>query len=275
MTLANFPSTPLPIRAEAFIDSTWTDITSYVRLDAGIILSGRGKANEQGRASPCTATFTLNDHSYVFNNRLPSSPYYGKLLPNLPIRFSVTEDRSFAIYDELDGCYVKTADKAVLDITSEIDIRIEFELSQSLDGIDGHILAAKRVAGGQSSWMLNIHKTGVLQVVRSTDGSNLLGTNSTVALPDVHGPQAVRVTWDGDDGAGNRVAKFYTSDSNTISGPWTQLGATVTTAGTSSMFASTAPVELGRHNNGANLGIREMTGLRKGNYALKHKRDKK
>jgi hypothetical protein len=261
MTLLGFPtSNPLPIRGEMFIDGAWVNVTSDVRLDAEVVISARGRANEQGRPSPCTCDFTLNDRTGKYNNRNPLSPYYGLLPPYIPVRFSVTEDRSFALFDESDGCEIKTTDKAVLDITDEIDIRVEFELARSLDGVDGHCLAAKRASGGQASWLFIVKKDGSLQFIRSVDGSAFLGVTSTTVLPQLYSPQAVRVTWDGNDGAGNRVTKFYTSD--TISGSWTQLGSTITTVGTSSIFSSTAPLELGRHNNGDNLGISELTGMR-------------
>src|SRR5690606_29543555 len=56
--------------------------------------------------------------------------------------------------------------------------------------------------------------------------------------------RAVRVTLDVDNGAGGYTVTFYTAD--TIAGPWTQLGdPTVTTGGTTSVFDSTAPVEVG------------------------------
>jgi hypothetical protein len=248
-----------------FIDGAWVNITSDVRLENEVAISARGRANEQGRPSPCTCDFTLNDRTGKYNNRNPLSAYYGLLPPYVPVRFSVTEDRSFAIFDGSDGCEVKTTDKAVLDITDEIDIRVEFELDRSLDGVDGHVLAAKRASGGQASWLFVITYDGKLQFIRSVDGSALIGSSS-IALPAVYGPQAVRVTWDGNDGAGNRVTKFYTSD--TIAGTWTQLGTTSTLAGTSSIFSSTAPLEIGRHNNGNNLGITALTGMRGRIYAF-------
>jgi hypothetical protein len=52
----------------------------------------------------------------------------------------------------------------------------------------------------------------------------------------------LRATLDVDDGAGNCIVKFYTGDDGTN---WTQLGTTVTTAGTASIFDSTAVLETG------------------------------
>ena len=57
----------------------------------------------------------------------------------------------------------------------------------------------------------------------------------------------MRGTLDVDDGAGNRVYKFYTS---TTGRTWTQLGATVTTAGTTSIFDGTRIVTIGADSAG-------------------------
>ena len=257
MTYLGFPaSNPLPIRGEAYIDGAWTDITSDVRLANEIVISARGRANEQGKASPCTCDFTLNNHDGLWNNRNPNSAYFGKLPPYVPIRFGVTEDRSFAILDGSAGCEIKTTDKAILDITSEIDVRVEVEFDIPPDGLDGFILAAKYRSGGNASWLFVITADGNLMWIRSSDGTTLVSTVSTAVVPNLYGPLALRATFDGDSG-GNRVTKFYTSD--TIAGTWTQLGSTVSLAGTVTLFSSTADVELGRADNGA---INPIAGLR-------------
>ncbi len=264
MTFANFPGdSPLPIRGEIFIDGAWTDVTSSIRADREIVISNRGRANEQGRPNPCTVDFTLNDTTGTFNDRNPNSIYYGKLPPYTPIRFSVTEDRSFAIIDTTNTCEVKTTDKAVLDITGDIDVRCEFEFNDAPDGVTGYFLASKyrRTASANRSWILEISAAGKIVFVWSTDGTSggLVSSNSTEAIDLTGTPLAVRATLDVNDGSGNHVAKFYTSD--TISGSWTQLGATVTTAGTTSIFSGTADLELGRIDDGTNGGVVGFTGL--------------
>lgn len=258
MTLLTFPQDPLPIRAEAFIAGAWTDITTRIRLANEIVISNRGRANEQGRSSPCTCTFTVNDADNYFSNRAPMGANYGLLPEYTPFRVGVTETRSFAILDTADLSRVKTTDKAVLDITAEIDIRIEYELNNAPDGLTGYILASKYNDGGNASWVFIINKQGYLQLIRSSDGTNLVVNSSTVPVSPQYGPLAARVTYDSDNGAGSRVTKYYTSDS--ISGSWTQLGATVTTAGTSAIFSGNGELELGRID-GANGGIAEVTGL--------------
>ena len=72
---------------------------------------------------------------------------------------------------------------------------------------------------------------------------------ATAAAPISDGQRlALRVTLDVNDGGGNRVANFYTAP--TIAGPWTQLGATVTTAGAVSIFSGSAVLEVGSNASG-------------------------
>jgi hypothetical protein len=53
---------------------------------------------------------------------------------------------------------------------------------------------------------------------------------------------------DVDNGSSERVHKYYTSDDGVS---WTQLGTTITTAGTTSIFNSTSPLEIGSVSSGS------------------------
>jgi hypothetical protein len=73
-----------------------------------------------------------------------------------------------------------------------------------------------------------------------TDASLVTAASDATGLDD-GSTKWVRVTLDVNDGAGNRVHKFYLSDDGTS---WTQLGATITTAGTTSIADTTAGLEV-------------------------------
>lgn len=69
------------------------------------------------------------------------------------------------------------------------------------------------------------------------DGTTASSMTATVTPTYVNGQALwLRVTFDADDGAGNRVAKFYTGAETPTGITWTQLGATVTTAGVTPTF---------------------------------------
>lgn len=156
------------------------------------------------------------------------------------------------------GNYVSTPDSGSIDVTGDIDIRCKAALNDWTPAVGVTTLVAKRGAPPQRSFMFRVATTGVLELSWSADGTNLISAASTVAPTIADGaPLICRVTMDVNDGAGNRVLKFWTSTNyNPMdrSGTWTQLGATVTTAGVTSIFNSTAPLEMGSAESG-NLSL--------------------
>lgn len=145
------------------------------------------------------------------------------------------------------GSYVSTPDSAAVSIVGDIDIRVRAS-ADDWTPVAYQGLAAKFAAAGQRSWRFQIGgSTGQLIYEWSADGTTLISKASTVAPTVVDGsPLWVRVTHDVDNGATGNDVKFYTApDVNGAAGTWTQLGATVTTAGVTSIFDSTSTLALG------------------------------
>lgn len=139
------------------------------------------------------------------------------------------------------GNFLWIADAAPLDITGDIDIR----LCVAMDDWTPSSVAvlATKWAGGQKSWMLWVDPSGKLVLYWSADGSTDMVKLSTVATGFADGTkQWIRVTLDVDNGASGNDVKFWTSSDGAT---WTQLGSTVTTAGVTSVFASTSAVTVG------------------------------
>lgn len=94
----------------------------------------------------------------------------------------------------------------------------------------------------QKGWAFNTTATGALSFVWSANGTSTIAATSTAVVGFTAGnPGWVRVTLDVDNGASGNSAKFYTSTDGTT---WTQLGTTVTTAGVTSLFPSTAAYQI-------------------------------
>ncbi len=153
----------------------------------------------------------------------------------------VSTDGDFAAHALLPGTtsnYVKTPDAAALDITGDIDLRARAAL------------IAKRQATGQVSWEFRVDATtGNLSFAWSADGTAVSVMTSDAAVGASDGTALwVRVTFDVDDGAGNKSARFYTSTDGVT---WNQIGTTQTTAGTTSLFSSTSELSLGAIEAGA------------------------
>ncbi|MFZ3473084.1 hypothetical protein ACODT3_10880 [Streptomyces sp. 4.24] len=240
-----FPNTVLPIRVEALIAGAWVNITAYVQRRNGLIKIRRGRSDEAGDTERSTASMSLNNRDGRFAPHNPVGPYYGFLNHNTPMRISLpNEDGSYLFLTGAAADEVTAPDAAALGVTGDIDIRIEARL-EGWRGMSN--LAGKYVrTGDQRSWALQIESDGFLTLAWSTTGTSatLIGSTSTVPVPiPALGRQAVRATLDVNNGASGHTVTFYTSD--TISGSWTQLGDAVVTAGTTSVFDSTAGLEVG------------------------------
>lgn len=84
-----FPQTPLNTLVEINIDGVWTNITSYVMRDP--IQITRGRADEGSLVEASVCSMTLNNRDGRFSPRNPTSPYYGILGRNTPIRVSLPD----------------------------------------------------------------------------------------------------------------------------------------------------------------------------------------
>lgn len=233
---------------EMLIGGVWTDVSARVRNAQQVSIT-RGRANEQGRTSPQTARFTVENQDAYFSTRTPASVNYRKIGKNTQVRIRAGsgDNHLQLLHNEaLDLAGAQTADKASLDVTGDIDLRYEIQ-PHSWRPRSIMMLGAKHsTTGNQRSWGVRLDQMGRLNLFWSTDGTfaNQQQVTSIDAVPVTAGRLAVRIVLDVDSGGGNRTVTFYTSPS--IDGTWTQLGAAIVQAGTTSIFASTADLAVGR-----------------------------
>ncbi|MEU0411734.1 hypothetical protein ABZ307_28485 [Streptomyces griseorubiginosus] len=238
-----FPSSRLSLGVELLVNGTYTDITSYVRGSSGISIT-RGRSAEGSQVDPGQCTLTIENTDGRFSPRNPASPYFGQIGRNTPIRIVTNEGATHADFFGAAGDKFTTPDAAALDITGDIDIRFEFQPDTWNDGTEYELLGKWNTTGNQRSWYITGGNAGTFTLHWSTTGSNDLTAVSTVNGMD--SPilrQAFRITLDVNNGAGGYTVTFYRSD--TIDGTWEQYDQIVTAAGTTSIFASTAQVEVG------------------------------
>ena len=255
-----FPQSILPITVELQINGTWTDVstdargtdgTSAITIQRGITSSG-GMLADRGSCS-----LTLDNNSGKYSSRNPTSPYYGYLGRNTPLRVGVSYGTPWLDIPANSQFLASTPDAAVLDIAGDLDLRADVELPTWGDPSTAPTftnLITKYGLSGQRSWFFGLNSEGVLVLYWSADGSTLL--NATSTTPPPFSPRqrgSVRVTLDVDNGASGNTVAFYTSTTPGTAGPWTQLGSTVVQSGTTSIFNSTTAVEIGHAtaSNGA------------------------
>lgn len=243
-----FPTTPLETLIELFIDGAWADITDDVYERDPITIT-RGRTAQGDDIDPSRCQLTLNNRDGKYSPRNPTGTYYGKIGRNTSLRVSVVAGSVALDLPGDVGDWASTPDTAALDITGDLDVRLDATFTNWLDpagdsSIFDHVdLIAKFDQSPNKSWLLAVRDYHLF-FEWSANGTDSTGVSSTVPLPA--GPNtrmAVRVTFDVDDGAGNNVVTFYTAD--TMSGTWAQLGEAVTTAGTTSIANSNAALKIG------------------------------
>lgn len=247
-----FPQSPLPIKQELLLGGTWTDITSRTRNMDSVTIT-RGNSSEQTRNSltPGSSVFAVDNTDFFFSDRSPSSANYGQIGRNTQYRVSLTEATTWlkmADYSDssgnYDGARAGTADKAVLDITGDIDIRVDVT-PDNWRGGHAMVLASKyNTSSADRSWLFWVDRMGYLRFRWTTDGTTATAHDiGSTELVSARRRQALRVTLDVNNGAGGWTATFYYA--STIAGPWTQLGNQSSNTPTTSIFSGGAALFAG------------------------------
>ena len=149
------------------------------------------------------------------------------------------------------GNYLSVPDAASLDIAGDLDLRVDVALTSYANGSLQQFLSKVNTEGAlDGAYQLRMGGTGILNMVWYTSTPASVSVNSTVALSSVAAAGSrvqVRATVDVDNGAsGNDVRFWYRTDGLITSNTgWTQLGATLTTAGVSNIQNSASIVEIG------------------------------
>ncbi|WP_432247716.1 hypothetical protein ACRAR1_07150 [Streptomyces sanyensis] len=236
-----FPDEPLDVRTELEIGGVWTDVSADVYTRSPITIE-RGRRDEGTRTDPTRVSLQLNNRLGKYSPRNPTSPYYGLIGRNTPLRISVPGAPTAMVV--ADGGRAITPDHASLDITGDIDIRFDVHLAN--DGYAVTELGGKYIAStGLRSYRLLI-EGGRLLIGWSPDGTTFLTMSSDEASYPIRAAGqriALRGTLDVDNGSGGRTARFYVAP--TLAGPWTQLGPDVVAAGTTAIATSTTDLEVG------------------------------
>ena len=181
----------------------------------------------------------------------PQVRFFARRFGNTTVPLTLTGSQPGGLFvPGKSGSYASTPDNAALDVTGDIDLRVDLTAVNWTLGTEQTLLSKWTNTGPQFSYLFSIAAgTGNLVLGWSATGAAALFAVSTVPpVPGPNGRLAVRVTLDVDNGAAGRTVTFYTAP--TINDTFVQLGAPVTTAGVTSIFNSTAPVEIGSQTGG-------------------------
>lgn len=249
-----FPTEPRPMLFELQVGATdWANITEYVFSKRSSVDIDWGVSQEYSQADPTVCSFHINNANGLFSPRNPNSVLFGKIGRNTPVRASLGEG-AYGMVLGLPGATesngrAESVDSAQLSPTGDLDIRVDMEILEgsTRTWTAGSFDIASKFGDSdtQRSWAL-INILGVLRLEWFSLGTvaSYRSANATAFMPGPDtGRRAVRATIDVNNGAAGVDVKFYTAP--TMAGPWTQLGATVTSAGTSAIFDGTATTRIG------------------------------
>ncbi|WP_267244345.1 hypothetical protein [Streptomyces sp. PR69] len=241
--MAAFPDERLDLKGELQLGGSWVDITSRIYTRESI-QTRSGTSSEGSRLEPSACSLLLNNKDGRFSPRNPTGPYHGLLGRNTPLRITIPSDET---YLALNGGHVSTPNSSALDITGDLDLRLDVTLDDWLIPDHVQVLIAKwDVPNLALSYRLIVNTAGGLSLSWSSDGGaggfTFVDGPAPVPAPS-DGRICIRATLDVDDGAGNHVVTFYTAAS--MAGPWEQLGEPIAQAGATAVASSPAPLLLG------------------------------
>lgn len=166
---------------------------------------------------------------------------------NDPLRLTYGGEK-YAYLPGSSGNYISTPDSVATSITGDIDLRVRLAFDDWTPASATSFLSKYGGGAGSRSYRFQLETDGKLSLLWSADGTAINQRSSSASVGAADGStKFVRVTLDVDDGAGNHVIKFWTSDDGAS---WTQLGTTTTVAGTTSIYDSTQALELGAYTGG-------------------------
>lgn len=246
-----FPATPRVLLGEIQVGGTdWANITDDIFSNRSAISMTRGQPSEASQSAPATCSLMLKNTAGRYSPSNPLSPFYSLIGRNTPLRISYGRGAyGLVLAAQSNGRSETIADSAALSITGDTDIRVDMELlsvdNGNLWGLGDFDIASKFSNSDPArSWTFT-QRAGKLRFNWFTLGTaaSVKQAESTVAVPAGSGRKAVRATIDVNNGAAGNTVTFYTAPDMT--GPWTQLGAPVVQAGTTSIFDGTAVLRVG------------------------------
>lgn len=233
------PSLPPPRTTELYYGGAWHPAT--VRESDPVTIT-RGLTGKGTRAEPTAASMTLANRDGRYSPHNPSSPLYGLIGRNTPLRFSVDAGGPWAVLPGDDTAALTTPDHAALGGT-DLDVRVE--LASADYTVQQDLAERWLTTGNQRSWALML-VSGQLHLRWSPDGTgSALGLAiSPSTVPARPGQRiALRATLDVNNGSGGWTASFFWA--RRLDSPvWEPLG-TASGSGVTSVYDGTAGLRLG------------------------------
>jgi hypothetical protein len=219
----------------AVIYSDLTETTKVLDIDCDAITDGSA------------TSFTAVTNQTVRIMRSTS----GRKSVAVPSRSLKKWDDPHVFLPGVNGNFLSVPDAAALDITGDLDIRVKVALANWTPAAVTGLVSKWLTTGNQRSYSFRVVTNGRLRLVWSENGTAEIVKDSAFGTFFGDGSaQWVRVTLDVDNGASGNDVKFFTSNDGVN---WIQFGTTVTTAGVTSVYSSTADLSIGQVQASTNM----------------------
>lgn len=246
-----YPATPLPVEVDLFLNGAWVDVTTTgqgVREQPGITLAA-GRSDWASQADPGRASFTMRDSDGRWSPDNTASPVYGQYRRNIPTRVGIALGTSYLQnLGGTSGDIASSPNVAALNVSTQLDIRLEFQLLQDLPDIflnGAHRRLAAKGDASSNGWFWDLFNSAgrlVLQLVwfDSGGGSHTFASNAVAGgwVPWSAARFALRTTLDTSTG----TVSHYVGTTATGS-TWTLIAQTV--IGATSLRNSTTALMVG------------------------------
>jgi hypothetical protein len=250
-----YPYSPLEVEAAFRLAGVWVNAitTGQGVLERDPITIQVGRGDWASTVDPARASFTLRDADGRWSPDNQGGANWPNFRRGVATRIGVALGSAYLAPTGVGADLASTPNASGLDITGDIEIRIDFRLESDLVDIAGTGLRARLAhrSGGLNGWDFSAY-VALGKIVTSLTWFDSGGAGHTVTSEQAttaglpwslqHDRSALRVTLDVDNGASGHTVTFYTAPD--IGGTWVQVGNPVVTAGTTSIKTSTATLRV-------------------------------
>ncbi|MEV6546433.1 hypothetical protein [Streptomyces sp. NPDC051665] len=239
---------PPPVWADLFYGGVWNAVEGDVAVNSAVSVT-RGRTGERDSAGPAQGALPFLNKNAKYSRRNPNSALFGSIGLNTAVRYGVTAGSPWLLMEGTTntGSYVSTPSAASLNITGDIEVRMELAFD---DPASGQSLAGRFGAAGSFSWRVGLSGNAYPFILWSEDGTATKNAISTTPMPAMPGQRlALRIVLDVNNASGGNTTTFSIAKSiDAAEEYWQMVGTPVTNSGTTSVFNPAQPLWAGAAN---------------------------
>jgi len=171
-------------------------------------------------------------------------------MPLLLVKYA--SDTNYWFGSGIIGNYCSTPNAAANQITGNIEFIVDISTSTWTPSVQSTIVGKWKDSGGSVySYLLRIMADGSLRMLTSSSGVDVVDSQSTASVSLATNSKVyLKFVRQVNNGSGGNSTFFYTSTDRIN---WTQLGSTIINVGITSIFAGTAPLQIGANDTSGAL----------------------